>query len=463
MSNTANRREDLIERAGEIRFPADFIFGSATAAYQIEGAATLDGKGESIWDRFTRKPGAIVDGTNADVTCDHYHLYPRDIALMKEMGLKAYRFSLSWPRLLPEGSGRINRKGVDFYDRLIDSLLEQDIEPFLTLYHWDLPQKLQALGGWYSRDTAHRFADYAAQAAALYGDRVKRWTTLNEPWTFCWWGHATGEDAPGLADGVKGGVAASHHALLAHGLAVPMIRSEARDAEVGITLDLNVTRPATDRQEDIDAAARFDGAQNRWYLQSIFTGTYPEDMLELYGERYLPRIESEDLRAIAAPIDFLGINNYRRSIIKAGKELPPLNFERVSPQGSQYTSLGWEIWPQAIEDILIEVNELYKPKCIFVTENGMATGQETPDAKGRIEDTGRAAYYVDYIAKVASAVSRGVPVKGYFAWTLMDNFEWALGYTAPFGLVHVDFTTQERRLKLSGEIYGRIAREAPGR
>ncbi|MDB5556434.1 MAG: Beta-glucosidase [Rhizobium sp.] len=463
MSSIANRHAALIDRVGEIRFPKDFIFGSATAAYQIEGAMALDGKGESIWDRFTRRPGVIVDGSNGDIACDHYHLYPRDIALMREMGLKAYRFSLSWPRLLPQGSGRLNQKGAEFYDRLIDALLAEDIEPFVTLYHWDLPQALQDKGGWYSRDTAMRFADYAAQAAGLLGDRVSKWTTLNEPWTFCWSGHALGEDAPGLADGVKGGVASSHHALLAHGLAVPMIRAEARGAEVGITLDLNVTEPATDRQDDIEAAARFDGAQNRWYLESIFRGVYPEDMLDLYGEKYLPRIEPEDLKAISAPIDFLGINNYRRSVIKAGSNLPPLNFQRVSPQGSDYTPLGWEIWPQAIEDILIEVNDKYKPACIYITENGMATKQETPDDKNRIEDFGRANYYVGYIGKVASAVEKGVPVKGYFAWTLMDNFEWALGYTAPFGLVHVDFETQERRLKLSGEIFGQIAREAPGR
>lgn len=460
MSSIAEWREILLDRAGRIRFPQDFVFGSATSAYQIEGAHALDGKGESIWDRFTRRPGAIADGTTGDIACDHYHLFPRDIALMKEMGLKAYRFSLSWPRLLPSGSGRRNAAGADFYNRLIDALLEADIEPFLTLYHWDLPQALQDRGGWYNRDTAMRFADYAAEAAQLFGDRVSKWTTLNEPWTFCWWGHATGEDAPGLADGARGGVVSSHHALLAHGLAVPMIRSEAKGADVGITLDVNVTEPATDRDEDIEAARRFDGAQNRWYLEALFNGRYPEDMLDLYHPRLLPDIRPGDLEAISAPLDFLGINNYRRSVIKAGPDLPPLSYERVSPEGSDYSALGWEIWPQAIEDILVHVHETYKPARIYVTENGMATAPEVPDARGRIEDVDRASYYVGYIEKVASAVARGVPVKGYFAWTLTDNFEWALGYTAPFGLIHVDFKTQERRLKWSGEVYGRIAREA---
>lgn len=463
MSNTADRREELLHRASRIRFPRDFIFGSATAAYQIEGAIDADGKGESIWDRFTRQPGAIVDGSSGKVACDHYRLWRQDIALMQELGLQAYRFSLSWTRLQPKGSGKANAAGLAFYDRLIDGLLEAGIEPFLTLYHWDLPQALQVKGGWYSRDTAMRFADYAATAAAAFGDRVTKWTTLNEPWTFCWSGHAEGEDAPGLADGVKGGVSASHHALLAHGLAVPLIRAEAKGAEVGITLDLNVVEPATDRDEDREAATRFDGAQNRWYLDAIFKGEYPEDMLDLYGAKLLPRIESEDMTAISAPIDFLGINNYRRSVIKAGTSLPPLNFERVSPRGSDYTSLGWEIWPEAIEDILVQVHETYKPAKIYVTENGMATTQEVPDAKGRIEDIERVSYYVGYIEKVASAVAKGVPVKGYFAWTLMDNFEWALGYTAPFGLVHVDFKTQERRVKWSGEVYSRLAREAAER
>ena len=463
MSNTAERREELLHRASQIRFPRDFVFGSATAAYQIEGAIDADGKGESIWDRFTDRPGAIVDGSSGKIACDHYRLWRQDIALMQELGLQAYRFSLSWTRLQPKGSGKANPAGIAFYDRLIDGLLEAGIEPYLTLYHWDLPQALQVKGGWYSRDTALRFADYAATAAAAFGDRVTKWTTLNEPWTFCWSGHAEGEDAPGLSDGVKGGVSASHHALLAHGLAVPLIRAEAKGAEVGITLDLNVVEPATDRDEDREAATRFDGAQTRWYLDAIFKGAYPQDMLELYGPKLLPRIESEDMVAIAAPLDFLGINNYRRSVIKAGPSLPPLSFERVSPRGSDYTALGWEIWPDAIEDILVQVHETYKPAKIYVTENGMATRQEVPDAKGRIEDVERVSYYVGYIEKVASAVAKGVPVKGYFAWTLMDNFEWALGYTAPFGLVHVDFKTQERRVKWSGEVYSRLAREATER
>ncbi len=455
MTAIRDQRQLLRHRATTLHLPKGFVFGAATAAYQIEGAATADGKGESIWDRFCARPGVIADGSSGEVACDHYRRWPEDIDLMKSMNLGAYRFSLSWPRIQPRGTGAANRAGLAFYDRLIDGLLAEGIVPYVTLYHWDLPQALQEKGGWYSRETALRFADYASLAVRALGDRVTTWTTLNEPWTFCWSGHATGEDAPGLADGARGGVCASHHALLAHGLAVPVIRGESRKAKVGIVFDLNTVTPASPGAADEAAARRFDGAQNRWFLDAVFKGRYPEDMLDLY-DTLLPTLADDDSRVIAAPIDYLGVNIYRRSVMKAGRELPPLNFSRVSPEGV-YSAVGYEIYPPAIHDILQYVHANYAPPEIYVTENGLALSGERVESDGEIWDDLRAAYYVDHLEQVTKAIAEGVPVKGYFAWTLMDNFEWAYGYTTPFGLAHVDFASQARRLKFSGRIYGAIA------
>jgi beta-glucosidase len=326
----------------------------------------------------------------------------------------------------------------------------------VTLYHWDLPQALQERGGWYSRETAKRLADYADIATRAFGDRVKNWATLNEPWTFCWSGHATGEDAPGLVDGVRGGVTASHHALLGHGLSVPVIRRNVPDAKVSIVLDLNVAEPASQAPSDVTAARRFDGAQNRWYLDAVFRGSYPSDMLALYAD-VLPEMEPDDGRTIAAPIDSLGINLYRRSVIADGNELPPLNYQRISPPGD-YSAVGYEIYPKCIYDVLHYVQRHYAPKEVFISENGLALANETLTEDGEILDYKRAQYYVDHVEQLARAAAEGVPVTGYFAWTLMDNFEWAYGYTTPFGLVHVDFATQKRKIKLSGDIYARIGR-----
>ncbi|TGT88505.1 MULTISPECIES: GH1 family beta-glucosidase [unclassified Mesorhizobium] len=456
-SSIDNARRALEARASGLVFPRGFVFGAATAAYQIEGAPDADGKGESIWDRFCRIPGAIVDGSSGDVACDHYHRWKEDIAVLEALGLGAYRFSLAWTRLLPEGRGEVNTKGIAFYDRLIDDLLEAGIEPYATLYHWDLPQALQDRGGWYNRETAAAFADYAGLAARSFGDRVRKWTTLNEPWTFCWSGHATGEDAPGFRDGVKGGVAASHHALLAHGLAVPVIRAEVADAQVGIVFDLNVAEAASDEPRDVAATRRFDGAQNRWFLDAVFKGAYPEDMLALYGD-LLPPIHAQDNEIIAAPLDYLGINIYRRSVIAAGDELAPLSYRRVQPEGI-YSAVDYEIWPRCMYDILRYVNDGYAPPAIYISENGVATTPETVGKDGHVWDDLRATYYVDHLEQVAKAAAEGVPVRGYFAWTLTDNFEWAYGYTTPFGITHVDFATQQRHIKYSGDVYAMIARQ----
>ena len=456
-TNIVKARQDLQQRASGLIFPNDFAFGAATSAYQIEGAPYEDGKSESIWDRFSKKPGAIIDQSSGDVACDHYHRWREDIAVLKAMDLKAYRFSLAWTRILPGGYGAVNSKGIGFYDRLIDDLLEAGIEPYATLYHWDLPQVLQDKGGWYVRETADALAEYASVAVRSFGDRVKKWTTLNEPWTFCWSGHASAEDAPGLVDGVKGGVTSSHHALLGHGKAVQAIRAERADVSVGIVFDLNVAEPASDDPRDVAAAKRFDGAQNRWFLDAVFKGAYPQDMLELYGD-LLPPIHPEDNKTIAEPLDYLGVNIYRRSVIAAGDELPPLNYRRVQPEGT-YSAVGYEVWPRCIYDILHYVNDGYAPKEIYISESGVATRPEDVGPDGNVWDDLRAKYYVDHLEQVAKAIDEGVPVRGYFAWTLTDNFEWAFGYTTPFGITHIDFKTQERRVKYSGEVYALIARQ----
>lgn len=445
--------ETLLARARALRLPGDFVFGGATAAYQIEGAWNEDGKGESIWDRFCRQPGVIIDKSSGDVACDHYHLWRDDIALMKTLELDAYRFSISWSRVQPLGSGAMNPGGLAFYDRLIDGLLGAGITPYLTLYHWDLPQALQDKGGWYNRDTSYRLADHAEAMARRYGDRVRHWTTLNEPWTFCWSGHASGEDAPGLKDGAKGGLLASHHALLGHGLSVPRIRAAAPGAEVGIVLDLNVPEPATAAPEDVRAAKHFELAQNRFYLDAVFKCAYPAELRALCADIW-PDEQPGDAAIIAQPLDYLGVNIYRRSVMQAGGEWPPLNFQRVSPPG-EYTAVGYEIWPQCIYDILIYVHRDYAPKAIHISESGMATPVEEV-VGGRVEDEVRARYYLDHIDWMNRAREKGVPVKAYFAWTLIDNFEWAYGYTVPFGITHVDYATQKRTPKLSAEVYREV-------
>lgn len=453
-----SRAGDLAARADAIALPAGFFLGAATSAYQVEGAWNSDGKGESIWDRFCRKAGAICDGSSGDVACDHYRLWHRDLDLIRDLGLQAYRFSIAWPRIQPDGNGPALAGGLAFYDRLTDALLAAGITPYPTLYHWDLPQALQDRGGWYARDTAHRFSDYAALVAEALCDRIDHWTTLNEPWTFCWSGHATGEDAPGLTDGMRGGLAASHHALLGHGLSVAAIRAVSPGARVGIVLDINTVEPASDRPEDRAAAHRFEGVQNRWYLDALFKGTYPQDIVDL-AAGMLPDIRPGDLATIAAPLDFLGINTYRRSVIGAGADLPPLDFVRHNPPGA-YTATGWEIHPPCIRDALSYVHRGWAPGCLLVTENGMATPPESPGPDGAVNDPDRAAYILDHLQQVLRARAEGVPVTGYFAWTLLDNFEWALGYSALFGITHVDFATQERTPKLSARLLSRIAQGA---
>lgn len=428
-----------METARDLVFPPDFLWGAATASYQIEGAATEDGRGESIWDRFCATPGKVRNGESGAVACDHYHRYREDVALMRELGLNAYRFSVAWPRILPSGRGRVNEQGLDFYDRLVDELLANGIEPFVTLYHWDLPQALEDEGGWKNRATAEAFADYAGIVARRLGDRVKHWITHNEPWVVAWMGYGSGRHAPGRTDGVAGALTVAHHLLLSHGLAVPVIRRECPDAQVGITLNLSPLYPATQDAADLEAVRQADGTANRWFLDSIFRGHYPDDVLERHRDQ-LPRIEASDLQTIAAPIDFLGINNYSRQVVRADSEKGVVS---VRPQGSEYTAMDWEVAPDAFYDLLVRVARDYAPPRMYVTENGAAYG-DIREHDGQVRDPERQRYLQQYFAAASRAIESGVPLAGYFVWSLMDNFEWAEGYWKRFGLIFVDYPTCER-------------------
>ncbi|MGQ9715646.1 MAG: GH1 family beta-glucosidase [Anaerolineae bacterium] len=440
-----------------LAFPEHFTWGAATAAYQIEGAWDEDGKGPSIWDVFCRVPGAIQDGDTGDVACDHYHRWREDVALMRELGLRAYRFSVSWPRVLPEGRGKVNRPGLDFYDRLVDALLAAEIQPFVTLYHWDLPQALQEEGGWPVRDTARRFADFADVVSRRLGDRVRHWITLNEPWVVAYAGYGNGYHAPGIRNPLAA-VQATHHLLLAHGLAVPVLRENGDAAtQVGITLNLSPVHPASDRPADEGAARRYDGFLNRWFLDPLFRRRYPEDMLEMLGSALPDRYE-EDLETIAVPVDFLGVNNYTRTVVADDPDSVVVETREVKPTGRPYTEMGWEVYPEGLYEILTRVHRDYAPPCIYITENGAAFADQV-DAEGRVHDAQRVGFLREHIAQAHRALEEGVPLAGYFVWTLLDNFEWAYGYSKRFGIVYVDFATQERIVKDSGIWYRGVIAE----
>lgn len=443
--------------AGLLEFPQDFVWGAATAAYQIEGAWDEDGKGPSIWDVFCRVPGAIQNGDTGDVACDHYHRWQEDVALMRELGLRAYRFSISWPRVLPEGKGKVNLPGLDFYNRLVDALLAAGIQPFVTLYHWDLPQALQEEGGWPARDTACRFADYADVVSRRLGDRVHHWITLNEPWVAAYAGYGNGYHAPGIRNPLAA-IQAAHHLLLAHGLAVPVLRENGDAAtRVGITLNLAPVHPASDRPDDEEAARRYDGFLNRWFLDPLFRGRYPEDMLEMLGAA-LPEGYEEDMETISVPVDFLGVNNYTRNVIANDPESAVVETREVKPTGRPYTEMGWEVYPEGMYELLTRLHRDYAPPRLYVTENGAAFPDRV-SADGRVHDPQRVDYLREYIAQAHRALEEGVPLKGYFVWTLLDNFEWAYGYSKRFGIVYVDFATQERIIKDSGYWYREVIAE----
>ncbi|MGH9020241.1 MAG: GH1 family beta-glucosidase [Acidimicrobiales bacterium] len=446
-------------------FPEGFLWGTATASYQIEGAVHADGRGPSIWDTYSKEAGRVWNGDTGDVACDHYHRYDEDLDLMARLGVGSYRFSVAWPRIQPSGKGPANQDGLDFYRRLVDGLRERAIEPTLTLYHWDLPQALEDAGGWVVRDTAERFAEYVEIVAGALGNTVERWITLNEPWCSAWLGYGSGRHAPGVAD-LGMAAAANHHLLYAHGLAVPVLRDAVPGAKVGITLNLGVLRPGTDHDEDVAAARRADGNLNRLFLDPVFHATYPEDMLEHYAgvEPGFSVVADGDLDVISAPLDFLGVNYYfpgtvmdaarAREARAAGfrvalsEQFPDLRVLTLGTPGTDTTSMGWEVDASGLAELLVRVKDEYTDLPIYITENGAAF-DDYVDPNGRVMDHDRVSYLREHIGAVRDAMESGVNVQGYFVWSLLDNFEWAFGYSRRFGIVWVDFPTGTRLPKAS--------------
>jgi beta-glucosidase len=435
------------------QFPSDFVWGAATAAYQIEGGWQADGKGENIWDRFSHTPGNIDNDDTGDYAADHYYRWREDISLMKEIGLQAYRFSLSWARWLPDGRGAVNPAGIDFYSHLVDGLLENAIEPYITLYHWDLPQVLQDEGGWPARPTVEAFIEYADLVSSKLGDRVKHWMTFNEPYVSAYIGYLDGRHAPGHTD-LDEMLAAAHHLLLAHGLAMPVIRNNAPDSEVGIVLNLHGQVPASASAADRAAAFRADGIINRWYLDPLAGRGYPQDIVQ-YFDRPMDFIQVGDMKVIAQPIDFLGINNYFREIVRSTDIAEEENEPRTLDPQPEHTEMGWEVYPPAFYDLICRVHFDYKFPAIYITENGAAFSDRVNE-QGIVDDPRRIAYLQGYLESVERAISAGVPLRGYFVWSLMDNFEWAYGYDKRFGLIYVDYKTKKRILKNSARWYSKV-------
>ncbi|MEV4561620.1 GH1 family beta-glucosidase [Kitasatospora sp. NPDC049285] len=463
----------LTAPAAPARFPAGFLWGAATAAYQIEGAAAEDGRTPSIWDTFSRRPGAVRNGDTGDVAADHYHRYRDDVALMSELGLGAYRFSLSWPRIQPGGSGPANEAGLDFYDRLTDELLAAGITPVATLYHWDLPQELEDRGGWTDRGTALRFAEYASIAARRLGDRIPTWTTLNEPWCSAFLGYGNGVHAPGRTDH-RAALTAHHHLLLAHGLGTAALRAELpATAQVSLTLNLAAVRPLTTDPADLDAARRIDGLANRIFLDPVFHGRYPEDVLA--DTAHLTDwsfVRPGDLAEIARPVDSLGINYYTPTVVAADDPASPAPRQdghqgdspwpadhgiRFLPAPGSTTAMGWPVDADGLYELLTRLRDDLPGVPLLVTENGAAYEDYT-DPSGAVHDPERIAYLHGHLAAVRRAIADGAPVQGYFLWSLLDNYEWAYGYSKRFGIVHVDFASQRRTPKDSARWYAEVIR-----
>ncbi|BCJ53784.1 beta-glucosidase [Actinoplanes sp. NBRC 14428] len=457
-----------VESSGEplasgVQFPEGFIWGAATASYQIEGAANEDGRGPSIWDTFSRTPGRVYRGHTGDVACDHYHRYVEDVALMADLGLGSYRYSIAWPRVQPDGTGPVNTRGLDFYDRLTDELIGKGIDPVVTLYHWDLPQTLEDRGGWTVRETAEAFAEYAAIVHARLGDRVRTWTTLNEPWCSAYLGYGSGRHAPGIQD--PAAVFKSvHHLLLGHGLAARALRS-AGAQNVSITLNPAAVSPLDPQNPaDVDAARIVDGLHNRIFLDPLLRGAYPDDMRE-HMARFtdLSHIQDGDEKIINAPIDVLGVNFYTPSYVSA-KPGHPASPENPGTEGIAFrppvgpiTDIGWQIEPAALTRLLDRLHQDYGVP-MMITENGAAYPDGPSGDSGEVHDTNRIEYLDGHLRACLDAISHGVDLRGYFAWSLMDNFEWAEGYKMRFGIVHVDYTTQQRVPKDSAKWYREVIR-----
>lgn len=438
---------------GRIQFPDDFRFGVATSAFQIEGATRTDGRGESIWDRFCRTPGRIERGENADHACDHYHRFEDDVALMRELGIRSYRFSIAWPRIQPDGRAPVNTRGLDFYQRLIDALLEAGIRPLPTLYHWDLPQALEKTGGWTARDTAGRFAEYAGLMAGVLGDRVESWLIFNEPWIFTVMGYLLGVHAPGRT-GFANFARAAHTVALAQGDAFRAIRAMQPSAEIGSAFSMSPCEPAGDRDEDAEAALRYDRFFNDWFLEPALSGHYPDAFPDGVPEEAMG-IERDDMARCRAPLDFIGVNLYTRTRVRAARGQGGIEAVPVDAPEGPTTDMGWEVWPRALRDMLIRLHERHDGPILEVTENGCAY-DDAPDARGVYDDARRVEYLEAHLAAVAEARAAGAKVRGYHVWSLLDNFEWAHGYAKRFGIVHVDFRTGRRTPKRSARWYAEV-------
>ena len=449
--------------------PTGFRWGVATSAYQIEGAIDADGRTPSIWDTYCRVPGAIDNGDTGDIACDHYHRMPSDVALIKELGLDTYRFSVAWPRVQPRGKGQVNPAGIGFYDRLVDELLAQGIDPWVTLYHWDLPQELEDAGGWPVRDTAYRFADYSMMVFDALKDRVDTWTTLNEPWCSAMLGYAYGAHAPGRRE-YPAALAAVHHLLLGHGLATAQMREASpRKLDIGITLNVATAYPASDAEVDVDAARRADGMGRRIYLDPLVHGRYPADVVaDLASEGVEIPVLDGDLDIISAPIDVLGVNyyfsqkftGYAEDGSTVDSDGQPIS--RTLPLDKPRTAMDWEIVPEGFTDLLVGIARDYPGLPMVITENGSAF-EDVPDATGFVNDTDRTAYFTSHLTAVAEAIRQGADIRGYLAWSLMDNFEWAYGYVKRFGIVRVDYETQTRTPKQSALYLKDLAHRYRGR
>ncbi len=436
-------------------FPHGFLWGAATSAYQIEGSPLADGAGASIWHRFSHTPGMVTNDDNADVACDHYRRFEDDVRLMRDLGLTSYRYSISWGRVMPSGRGAVNPKGLAFYDRLTDTLVRHGIQPNITLYHWDLPAALDDEGGWLNRDIAGWFADYVTVMVRALGDRAAMWATLNEPWVVTDGGYLYGTLAPGHKSVAETPVA-SHNLLRAHGMGMQAIRAEG-GRNPGLVVNLEPKYPATDRPEDLAATRRADAYMNRQYLDPVFFGSYPDELREIYGADW-PEFPEEDFALIRQPLDFLGINYYTRAVTCDAPTELPVRAGRVRQPQHIYTATDWEVYPQALTDVLLWVHQRYGPVPLYITENGAAF-PDPPTADGPVlSDPLRTDYYREHLRAAHRAIAAGVDLRGYFAWSLLDNFEWSHGFSKRFGLYHVDYSTQQRTRKASAELYAEVIR-----
>jgi beta-glucosidase len=434
----------------KLRFPQAFLWGAATSAYQIEGAAKVDGRGESVWDRFSHTPGKVLNGDTGDVANDHYHRYEQDLDLMKELGFQTYRFSIAWPRIIPSGAGPVNQKGLDFYKRLVEGLLARDIRPMATLFHWDTPQALQDTGGWENRDTAERFAEYADATFRVLGDRVPAWLTLNEPKTVVQVGYTFGVHAPGFHDASRGYLAL-HHMMLGHGLSVQAFRAAVPNQKIGIALNLSPIYPASDDQAAKDAAVLEDGYENRLYLDPVLRGAYPDDVVRsIGGAWHADAIKDGDMQLIGAPIDLLGVNYYNPRLVRAGRQIVPGPYP--------YSAASWQqIYPEGLYDTLVRLKRDYGDITLSITENG-APFPDTLSPDGHVDDPRRLKVLHDHFAAAHRAIGEGVNLESFHVWSFMDNFEWAEGYSQRWGIVYVDFATQRRYPKRSALWYRDVIR-----